>query len=494
MGDEWAPTWGRGDVLYTANDDGTSFGGITKNTIAFGQLVGDSPDDLVGITVSEMASFRENMPGPKGAYWKSVESRAVGDKLYRLAACRSASPETCLFVSNDKGTHWDRKYAISTGARSLTPSFIEPSTPMKDGLDGGRGAFLYAAAYAATMNGVDEYVLFRAASDDHLRVSKSHWFYLDKQGNWKTLSANSRELRINSTLFANNSMLGADNANWKVTNSYSVDGILYMFITRCHYPWELLDPKLRHVWEDASIIKSMDGGKTWNPPSKYNLRHPMFPGHRFGAPYFVWYGKDGSGGANGGGKYVYAVSNDGYFEGGDNYVLGRVLKSKLSVLSGSDWQFYTGGDGLNDQNWSSSLSDAKPILANPGRSGMAGMTYIPSLQRYVLVSWYYSQGSFKIAINSRDLSTTIEFYDSPTPWGPWHMVKSVPTGKFGWYAPVVGQRFQQPTNDGKGVSAILYTTGFTSKPDGGLDFSFYKLNYLRVTFSTVPLQSAESRR
>jgi hypothetical protein len=33
VGDEWAPTWGRDDVLYTGNDDGSSFGGIPSNAI-----------------------------------------------------------------------------------------------------------------------------------------------------------------------------------------------------------------------------------------------------------------------------------------------------------------------------------------------------------------------------------------------------------------------------------------------------------------------------
>lgn len=41
--DEWAPTWGRDDVLYTGNDDGTNFGGIPTNVIAFGELIGNDP-------------------------------------------------------------------------------------------------------------------------------------------------------------------------------------------------------------------------------------------------------------------------------------------------------------------------------------------------------------------------------------------------------------------------------------------------------------------
>lgn len=69
----------------------------------------------------------------------------------------------------------------------------------------------------------------------------------------------------------------------------------------------------------------------------------MFPGLRFGAPYFVWYGQDDAATVDNADKYVYAVSNDGHFEDGHDYVLGRVLRTKLPDLFATDWSFYTGG-------------------------------------------------------------------------------------------------------------------------------------------------------
>src|SRR5215469_16443674 len=56
-GDEWAPTWADDDVLYTGNDDGSSFGGIKGRSIAFGKLVGSDPFHLVGHTISDMAGY-----------------------------------------------------------------------------------------------------------------------------------------------------------------------------------------------------------------------------------------------------------------------------------------------------------------------------------------------------------------------------------------------------------------------------------------------------
>src|SRR5689334_21504173 len=58
LGDEWAPSWGRGDALYTGNDDGSSFGGVPVNALAFGRLEGADPDHLKGITVNGMSDYR----------------------------------------------------------------------------------------------------------------------------------------------------------------------------------------------------------------------------------------------------------------------------------------------------------------------------------------------------------------------------------------------------------------------------------------------------
>src|ERR1700728_905269 len=87
-GDEWAPTWGRDDVLYTGADDGTSFGGIPINLITFGKLVGNDPYDLKGVTVNGMADFKEPLiTGPENAFWNSIGSLAIDGSRYQFARC-----------------------------------------------------------------------------------------------------------------------------------------------------------------------------------------------------------------------------------------------------------------------------------------------------------------------------------------------------------------------------------------------------------------------
>jgi hypothetical protein len=331
VGDEWAPTWGKDGHLYSGNDDGSNFGGLKNNNLAFGKLEGNNPYQLKGISINPMNEYG-----------------FAGEKA-------------------------------------------------------------------------------------------------------------------------------ADSASWKTMNSYSVNGILYMFVTRCLYPEQSGDKKNRHIFRSSSIIKSADNGKTWMRSESENYNRPMFPGKRFGAPYFVWYGKDGEGTVDNSGKYVYAVSNNGHFESGDNYIIGRVLKTKLPDLHADDWTFFAGGDGRNDKNWRAAMDDAVFILQDENHCSMTGMTYIPGLKRYMMVVWHYTTYNLRT-----DPRTINDFYEAPHPWGPWTKFKTMDTGELGWYVPVIGQKFQTSVN-ARTVRCFLYPTGNYQKSE------LYKLNYIPVTLSTEPL-------
>jgi len=332
-GDEWAPTWADDGNLYSGNDDGTSFGGISGRSVAFGKIEGDDPFKLVGKTVSDMPGYGATDPQP-------------------------------------------------------------------------------------------------------------------------------------------------DHANWKTMNSYCVDGILYMFVTRCLYPEQSGDPKNRHIFKNSSIIKSTDHGLTWSRSSTESYNAPMFPGLRFGSPYFVWYGKDGAASVDNADRYVYAVANNGHFEDGDDYILGRVLKSKLPALNAADWQFYNGADGMLDGNWTGDIGNAKPILQDPMNCSMTGMTYIPGLGRYIMVVWHYTTYNLRT-----DPRTINKYYEAPKPWGPWTNFKTVDTDKLGWYVPIIGQKFQNVV-DANTVKCILFPTGNYQNS------KLYKLDYIPVTLSTVPLSAS----
>src|SRR6476661_5348015 len=76
-GDEWAPTWADDGNLYTGNDDGSSFGGIPSRSVAFGKLVGDDPNNLKGITVSDFGEYGGEPARPDKGNWKTMNSYCV---------------------------------------------------------------------------------------------------------------------------------------------------------------------------------------------------------------------------------------------------------------------------------------------------------------------------------------------------------------------------------------------------------------------------------
>jgi len=497
LGDEWAPTWGRNDVLYTGSDDGVSFGGIPARAVAFGRLEGNDPQRLKGTTVSAMDGFKEPYASrSEDTVWEAKTPYVIKGSRYQFDSCADGtSTAQCLEESFDDGKSWVRSGgAIGAigGGRAIPifsstdgPAvFIEFRKPMEAILGGTVGRYAYAVAPMGDVDGVANYLLGRVLKDKLGQGNSTDWSFLRSDDTtWHDDIRDAAPMPNNLGLGMG---LGPDHANWKATNTYSVGGVLYMFLARCHYPWVLADSKGRHRFENSTIVRSTDEGRTWSPAGQQALSRPMFPGTRFGAPYFVWYGKDGEAHADNADRYVYAVSNDGFFEGGDNYVLGRVLKKNLARLSAADWSFYKSGDGLKRRNWTYRLSAARPILSDVGQSGMTGMTYMEGLHRYVMIVWHYPGIGFLKAIEDRDLSTVLEFFESPTPWGPWTRFKILDTGPLGWYAPVIGQRFQKSVDSGT-VTAVVYAAGYRSYPSGGLDPERYRLNSIPITLSIRPL-------
>jgi hypothetical protein len=104
------------------------------------------------------------------------------------------------------------------------------------------------------------------------------------------------------------------------------------------------------------------------------------------------------------------------------------------------------------------------------------MTYIPGLGRYVMVVWHYTTYNLRT-----DPRTIDKYYEAPRPWGPWTNFKTIDTGKMGWYVPIVGQKFQKKIDENT-VDAILYPTGNYQNS------KLYKLNFIPITLSTVPLK------
>ncbi len=263
---------------------------------------------------------------------------------------------------------------------------------------------------------------------------------------------------------------GHDECTWKSAGCLSLDGVLYLSIARHRYGRLPGDPHARQIADRASIIMSTDKGRTWQRPAEINYRAPMF-GRRFATPYFIHYGRDGAAPArDNANRYVYAISNNGFWCNGDDYVLGRVERSRIARLDPADWEYFAGGDGSADRSWSVDPLDARPIIRAPLQCGETGATYLAHAERYVLVAWHYPGDP-----NVDTDHTRFTFYESPAPWGPWTPFAETVNKPDGWYCPRVLSRWQ--AGDSKETQAVMVTGG-----------DYWQSSYYRFTVVPISLK------
>jgi hypothetical protein len=276
----------------------------------------------------------------------------------------------------------------------------------------------------------------------------------------------------------------ADGATWKVTGQECIDGVFYTFVVRNIYGNKSKDPLMRQTSFNASLIKSSDRGLTWTRRAKENYDSPMWPGTRFGGPCFIHYGKNGGQVTrDNADKYVYALSNNGFWNGGDDFILARVKRADVPKLNAADWTYFTGGDGMADGSWTGDITKSKPVLCQPARLGWTSPAFVPALNRYLLVSWYVTP-TLKKWFEPGEVK--YEFYEAAHPWGPWTFVSSL-SDRFlakgqHMYGPNLCAKYQEKRGDD--VKVDLYTSGcpFQDKPNG-----LYKNWRIPLILKTTPL-------
>jgi len=284
---------------------------------------------------------------------------------------------------------------------------------------------------------------------------------------------------------------GPDHATWKACGQECIDGVFYAFVARNVYGRESHDPLMRQTALNSSLIKSYDRGKTWTRTAAENYARPMWPGERFGAPFFVHYGQNGGHVvADGASEYVYAVATNGFWNDGDYLVLGRVPRRELPRLDPADWQYYRGGDGMDAANWTSSVYEASPILARPAKCGQTPITYVPALGRYLLLSWYNPELLPKWF---QPIEMRYDFYTAEHPWGPWSPLASF-SDRFlapghNMYGPSLCAKYQTASQDEVLVSMFTSGCQFEDKPTG-----IYKCWMIPVRLRTVALPAHSTLR
>jgi hypothetical protein len=277
---------------------------------------------------------------------------------------------------------------------------------------------------------------------------------------------------------------GPDHATWKACGQECIDNIFYAFVSRNVYGSESDDPLLRQTAGNSSIIMSADRGQTWVRSAKDNYEHPMWPGPQFGAPFFVHYGRNGGQVSRDDAlDYVYAVSTNGFWNDGDNLILGRVRRSLLPKLDSADWAYYAGASNGNTTIWTKSIRDAVPILARPHKCGQTPISYVPALDTYLLISWY-NTAPMKQWFKPNEIR--YDFFQAHHPWGPWSPVSSCSDAFMGpgyhMYGPSLSARFQQ--SRGPDVEISLFTSGC---PFENVAATPYKLWHIPVLLRMAPL-------
>jgi hypothetical protein len=230
-----------------------------------------------------------------------------------------------------------------------------------------------------------------------------------------------------------------DGRTWKSSGCTFVDGALYWTLARHKYPENEWQIGLRQDAINSSLVKSTDFGRSWTRSFDQNIKSPMFSGSGFATPYLIDYGRTADA-VDGSDRYVYAISNNGFWDNGDTLILGRVERHRIGLLNGADWEFLSSGHEISEQIWTGDVTAAKPILSRPGKLGETGAVYLPTRGRYLMISWYYPAGSGYFRGASR--TTVWDFYEAPKPWGPWSHIHSHTWFPQGYYCPSICPKFQ----------------------------------------------------
>lgn len=197
---------------------------------------------------------------------------------------------------------------------------------------------------------------------------------------------------------------------WKAAGLISIDGVLYMAVSQHSGAGDYPDNVQRAY--DASIIKSYDHGKTWS--AKPKIGKAMFSSPRFATPFFVQFGKDYKNAMD---DYVYAASNIGTWNNGNAMLMARVKKNKIADLNFKDWEFFNGFDKDSLPLWSPNYKVIQAsIFQYIGHSSMSAIQWVPSLKRFILLQWCYTD------LQSKEpwKETTLQLYESKKPWGPYY--------------------------------------------------------------------------
>jgi len=248
-----------------------------------------------------------------------------------------------------------------------------------------------------------------------------------------------------------NDYLGWGGNGPKPSGMICVGGILYLaFQNMLGTRRPVFGLRCQHG-SDAQVVYSITKGLSWVPAFR-NLSVPMFPGHKFGGPAFVNFGRDNE---NARDEFTYAVSSD-QWDNGSNLRLGRVPSGEIA--RGESWEWVCAFDPAGEPAWEKRLDEAIPILSLHRWLGLPEMVYLAGIERYMLFTWRLHEDFTPGA------GTGLLVLDAPEPWGPFsvvHLEESWEGREFTPYCPRVPLKWMESD----GLSGWLQFSGSWS-PEG----------------------------
>lgn len=188
-----------------------------------------------------------------------------------------------------------------------------------------------------------------------------------------------------------------------------VDGILYLAFQNLLHAREAPHSLRSQHGSDAHIVYSTNKGFFWTP-ALLTIKAPMFSGHIFGGPSFVQYGRNNADAQD---DYVYAISSD-QWDNGSNLRLGRVPRD--CIMRPEAWQWVCAFGPSGEAAWSHRQEQAVPVLSIHRWIGLPEMVYLPSIRRYLLLTWRLHND-----FSDHD-GTDLLIMEAPYPWGPFNLV------------------------------------------------------------------------
>jgi hypothetical protein len=211
----------------------------------------------------------------------------------------------------------------------------------------------------------------------------------------------------------------------------------------------------------ATIAVSLDSGQTWveNPTA------PMFSNHEFTTVMFLDYGQDGAWAVD---SYIYVYGLDYNWRYSETTTspqglyLARV-PSADAILDRTTWEYFAGTGDADGPAWTANFAQRLPVLvdctrryATPTFAGYSvisqgSVVYDAPRKRYLYTSW---------------TEYTFEFYESATPWGPWHKFFYRDFGPAPWtaalnggYATTIPSKFISPDGGAMWVQSNSWSSG-----------------------------------